>query len=85
MGDSSKPKQDPKSKKRSKKLELNKETVQELSNADLDQVAGGLGGLGKTRAPCQSVQIDCQTGRDETVTCPPTYAGLSCDVCPITQ
>jgi hypothetical protein len=45
MGDEQKPEKEPKGKKRDKKkLELNKETIQELSDSELGDVAGGIGG-----------------------------------------
>ena len=71
MGDEQKPEQEPKRKKKGKKLELNKETVQELSDAELDDVAGGAlktgGGHCKelSLAPaCAAITSPC-----DTITC----------------
>ena len=68
-----------KEKKPAKKLELNKETIQELSEGDLDNVAGGVGG---TKKNCRSVVIDCPTGPDPTIlNCPPPRTADTCGIC----
>jgi natural product precursor len=73
-----------KDKKPAKKLELNRETVQELSESELDDVAGGGAG---TKKNCRSVNVDCPTGPpDQTAAaCPPplTMGQDTCGICPI--
>ena len=81
MGETPKPEQDPKAKKRGKKLELNKETVQELNDEQLEDVAGGL--LGTKGGACKdkSYQPACESGAPEclylsrlfTCECQPTF------------
>jgi hypothetical protein len=66
--------------KRSKKLELNKETVQELSDQQLEDVAGGV--LGTKGGHCleQTYMPACPSGNPNclylsnlfTCTCPPS-------------
>ena len=73
-----------KGKKPGKKLELNKETVQELSDSQLDDVAGGA----KTLVDCRSVVIDCPPGPPDrtAAACPPplTMGANTCGICPLT-
>ena len=72
MGDEKKPDDKKQDKKQGKKLELNRETVQELSDQDLDKVAGGVGG--KT-GRCNTSPNVCRESADAN--CPPDTAGCS--------
>jgi hypothetical protein len=67
MGKTPKPDQDPKARKRGKKLELNKETVQELNDEQLEDVAGGL--LGTNGGHCKEMtyQPACESGAPECI------------------
>jgi len=71
MSDETGAKQDPRAKKRGKKLELNKETVQELSDDQLDQVAGGALKTGGGHCKEQSLAPACPaiTSPCDTITC----------------
>jgi hypothetical protein len=69
MGEEQKPTK--KAKKAGKKLELNKETVQELSDEQLDDVAGGALKTGGGRCKEQSIAPACPapTSPCDTITC----------------
>ncbi len=59
--------QSKKTKKDSKKLELNKETVQELNDEQLEGVAGGLLGTNGGHCKDKSYQPACASGAPECI------------------
>jgi hypothetical protein len=61
------PKNDPKAKKSGKKLELNKETVQELNDEQLEDVAGGLLGTNGGHCKEQTYQPACASGQPQCI------------------
>jgi hypothetical protein len=71
MSNERNPARDPKAKKRGKKLELSKETIQELSDTDLDHVAGGALKTGGGHCKEQSLAPACPvpTSPCDTITC----------------
>ena len=55
--------------KRGKKLDLNKETLQDLTEAQLDDVAGGAGLVRAASAPgVRSCEIKCDTVGGDCIT-----------------
>jgi hypothetical protein len=81
MGDEQKSKEERKGKKRGKKLELNKETVQELSEGELDDVAGGALKTGGGHCKEQSIYPACM-GTDsctcQSCACPSNFCTIGC-------
>jgi hypothetical protein len=74
---------EPKEPAKEKKLELNKETIKELEEEDLDKVAGGALGTRGGRCAQQTLAPACPPEPIETVGCaplpdPPTIIGLTC-------
>jgi hypothetical protein len=71
VGNEPKPEKQAKAKKREKKLELSKETIQDLSDADLDQAAGGALKTGGGHCKEQSLAPACAvpTSPCNTITC----------------
>lgn len=71
-----------------KKLELNKETIKELDEEELDQVAGGALGTGGGKCKAQTLAPACPPAESDlcpipTVGCspepdPPTIVGVTC-------